>query len=193
MPEDHTHHQLCVPVREAACGFVLRMFRDRDGSRCAVAFSSEERLRAVLGGEQRWIPLAEPALRDLAAPLGVAHLILDPNLIAPTVRDTPTGAPTPSPSAPAPVAAPAPAPAAAPAAAIAPAPAAASAPAAAAVPAFAASAPAEAMGAEGPAGRKPTAAAHRAPRWGGPGYGYNGVLRATVAVGAADLLLQLLS
>ena len=91
MDEDRTHPQnpLCVPVREAGCGFVLRVFRDRDGSRCAVAFSSEERLRAVLGAGQRWLPLAEPALRDLARPLGISALVLDPNLIAPTVRDTP--------------------------------------------------------------------------------------------------------
>ncbi|QMU73343.1 SAV_915 family protein [Streptacidiphilus sp. P02-A3a] len=107
MPEDHTHHRLCVPVREGACGSVLRMFRDRDGSRCAVAFSSEERLRAVLGEEQHWLPLAEPALRALAAPLGVATLILDPNLIAPTVRNTPAATPAPAlPAAPLPVAAP---------------------------------------------------------------------------------------
>lgn len=170
MPEDHTHHRLCVPVREAACGFVLRMFRDRDGSRCAVAFSSEERLRAVLGDEQRWLPLAEPALRDLAAPLGVTTLILDPNLIAPTVRNTPAPTAAPTPIA-APTAAPAPA---------APAPAA----------PFAPFAP---VGPAAPAPALATAAEHRAPRWGSPGFGCHGVLRATVAVGAADLLLQLLS
>ena len=104
MDEDRTHPQnpLCVPVREAGCGFVLRVFRDRDGSRCAVAFSSEERLRAVLGAGQCWLPLAEPALRDLARPLGISALVLDPNLVAPTVRDTPAAL---APAAPAPAAA----------------------------------------------------------------------------------------
>jgi len=173
VPEDHTHQpQLCVPVREAACGFALRMFRDRDGSRCAVAFSSGERLRAVLGDDQHWLPLSEPALRALAAPLGVDTLIVDPNMIAPTVRQTP---------APAPVTSPAPSPA------IALTPAAPS-----LTPVTPSLTPVAAVGPARP-GHTPTAAAHPAPRWRNPGYSYTGVLRATVAVGAADLLLQLLS
>lgn len=136
-------HLLCVPVRETACGFVLRTFRDRDGSRCAVAFSSEERLRAVLGDQQSWLPLAEPALRGMSRPLGIEALVLDPNMIAPTVRET-----SPAPAAVTPAAA--------------------------------------ARAAHGVG-----AAAHRAPRWRTPVGA--GVLQATVAVGAADLLLQLLS
>ena len=88
MDEDHedTHQELLfTPVREAACGVALRMFRDRDGSRCAVAFTTEDRLRTVLGADQRWVPLAEPALRELTRPLGVASLVVDPNLVAPAV------------------------------------------------------------------------------------------------------------
>ena len=146
-------HLLCVPVRETACGFVLRTFRDRDGSRCAVAFSSEERLRAVLGDQQSWLPLAEPALRGMSRPLGIEALVLDPNMIAPTVRET-----SPAPAAVTP-----------------------------AVVTPAALAPAAAARAAHGVG----AAAHRAPRWRTPVGA--GVLQATVAVGAADLLLQLLS
>lgn len=90
MSEDHNHqHLLCVPVRDTACGFALRLFRNRDGSRCAAAFTSEERLATVLGTGQRWVPLAEPALRDLARPLGVLSLVVDPSLVAPPVPQSP--------------------------------------------------------------------------------------------------------
>jgi hypothetical protein len=89
-------HLLCVPVRDAACGLTLRMFRDRDGSRCAAAFTSETRLTAVLGGGQRWIALSEAALRELTEPLGVRSLIVDPNLIAPPVRTTPAATAAPA-------------------------------------------------------------------------------------------------
>ena len=166
-------HLLCVPVRETACGFVLRTFRDRDGSRCAVAFSSEERLRAVLGDQQSWLPLAEPALRGMSRPLGIEALVLDPNMIAPTVRET---SPAPAAVTPAVVTPAAVTPAAVTPAAVTP-----------AVVTPAALAPAAAARAAHGVG----AAAHRAPRWRTPVGA--GVLQATVAVGAADLLLQLLS
>jgi hypothetical protein len=83
--EDPTHQPLFIPVADNRCGFTLRLFRERDGSRCAVAFTTPERLTAVLGTGQRWAELAEPALRDLVHPLGVRQLIVDPNLIAPPV------------------------------------------------------------------------------------------------------------
>jgi hypothetical protein len=83
--EDHTHQQLCIPVRGNGCGFTLRLFRNRDGSRCTVAFTTPERLTAVLGAGQSWVELAEPALRDMVGPLGVQQLVVDPNLIAPPV------------------------------------------------------------------------------------------------------------
>ena len=141
MSEDHIHHPLlCVPVRNAGYGSALRLFRERDGSRCAVAFTSEDRLREVLGERQDWVPLAEPALRDLTRPLGVAALVVDPNLVAP-----PVAPPTAPPAAP-----------------------------------VAATAPAMAGAPVRTRGRS----------WDS---GLNGVFRATVAVGAADLLLQLLS
>ena len=97
MSEDHTHRQpraprpLCVPVRENACGSTLRLFRDRDGSRCAAAFTTPERLAAVLGADHLWVPLAEDALRDLVHPLGVHDIVVDPALVAPPVGGPTTG------------------------------------------------------------------------------------------------------
>ena len=90
MSEDHLQqHLLCVPVRDTACGFALRMFRNRDGSRCAAAFTSEARLTAVLGVDQRWVALSEVALRGLTEPLGVQDLVVDPNMVAPSVTTAP--------------------------------------------------------------------------------------------------------
>ncbi|MFC1412627.1 SAV_915 family protein [Streptacidiphilus sp. N1-12] len=86
MSEDHTHRALFAPVCDNGCGFTLRLFRDRDGSRCSVAFTTPERLAAVLGSGQGWVELAEPALRDMVRPLGVRQLVVDPNLIAPPVK-----------------------------------------------------------------------------------------------------------
>ena len=90
MSEDQAQHQLfCVPVRGAGCGVALRLFRNRDGSRCAAAFTSQERLIAVLGAGQRWIPLAEAALRGLTRPLGIEDLVVDPSMVAAPVLPTP--------------------------------------------------------------------------------------------------------
>ena len=89
MSEDHTHQPLYIPVSDNGCGFTLRLFRNRDGSRCAVAFTGPERLSAVLGAGQGWVELAEPALRDMVRPLGVEHMVVDPNLIAPPVSPHP--------------------------------------------------------------------------------------------------------
>ena len=102
--DDPAHQPLCVPVRDNACGFTLRMFRNRDGARCAVAFTTRERLAAVLGSRQRWVELAEPAVRDIVLPLGVRDLVIDPALIAPPVRSqaAPPVAATAAPQAPSP-------------------------------------------------------------------------------------------
>ena len=89
MSEDHTHQPLYIPVSDNGCGFTLRLFRNRDGSRCAVAFTTPERLSAVLGAGQRWVELAESALQDMVRPLGVEHMVVDPNLIAPPVSPHP--------------------------------------------------------------------------------------------------------
>ncbi|WP_377271811.1 SAV_915 family protein [Peterkaempfera sp. SMS 1(5)a] len=89
------HALLHVPVRTSGGCHALRLFRGRDGSRCAVAFSSPELLTALLGPDQKWILLAEAPLRAMAEPLGARTLVLDPQLVAPPV---PTAAPAPAPA-----------------------------------------------------------------------------------------------
>ncbi|WP_407698180.1 SAV_915 family protein [Streptomyces jumonjinensis] len=76
---------LFVPVRlGSAGGFHLRFLRTPLGVRTAVAFTCPERLTETLGERQRWIRLAEPALRALAEPLGVTTLTVDPRFAAPS-------------------------------------------------------------------------------------------------------------
>ncbi|MEU1071813.1 MULTISPECIES: SAV_915 family protein [unclassified Streptomyces] len=90
---------LYVPVRlGSAGGRQLRFWRTPLGVRTAVGFTSPERLYAVLGPGQRWIRLAEPALRSLAAPLGVTTVTVDPHMTAPSpaaIRAEPLGQPCP--------------------------------------------------------------------------------------------------
>ncbi|MFK8912641.1 SAV_915 family protein [Streptomyces sp. YS-3] len=90
---------LYVPVRlGSAGGRQLRFWRTPLGVRTAVGFTSPERLYAVLGPGQRWIRLAEPALRSLAAPLGVTTVTVDPHMTAPApvaIRTEPLGQPCP--------------------------------------------------------------------------------------------------
>ncbi|MFD6422033.1 SAV_915 family protein [Streptomyces sp. NPDC060198] len=82
---------LFVPVRSgsARCPSSVRalFFRTPLGARTAVAFTSQKRLVATLGAGQRWLRLSEPALRALAAPLGVRTLTVDPQLSAPRAAD----------------------------------------------------------------------------------------------------------
>ncbi|WP_405584450.1 SAV_915 family protein [Streptomyces sp. NBC_01190] len=97
-------HPLYVPVRSGPLGYAARFFRTPLGGRTAVAFTSEQRLIRTLGAGQEWIRLSEPALRALAAPLGVATLRIDPRLSAPAARHAgslPLGLsePTPAPVA----------------------------------------------------------------------------------------------
>jgi hypothetical protein len=73
---------LFVPVRKGPAGFVVRLWRTPVGSRTAVAFTSDQRLRSVLGPTQPWIRLSESALRAMAEPLGARHLTVDPLLTA---------------------------------------------------------------------------------------------------------------
>ncbi|WP_306328904.1 SAV_915 family protein [Streptomyces venezuelae] len=76
--------RLCVPVRPGTGGCVTRLFRTPVGGRTAVAFTDPARLRAVLGADQPWIRLSEPALLALMNPLDVRELRIDPALTAPT-------------------------------------------------------------------------------------------------------------
>ncbi|MEV6670567.1 SAV_915 family protein [Streptomyces sp. NPDC051162] len=92
---------LYVPVRRCSSGFALRVFRSPLGARTAVAFTTERRLSDVLGAGQVSIRLALPAVRALAAPLGVDLVSVDPQLTAPPAHPTgpltlPDGSPGPS-------------------------------------------------------------------------------------------------
>jgi SseB protein N-terminal domain len=85
-PPDTQH--LFVPLREAAHTVSLRLFRDRDGTRCAVAFTTHDQLTSVLGSEQRYYRLTGRAVRSLVAERGVDRLIVDPGLVAAPVSPT---------------------------------------------------------------------------------------------------------
>ncbi|WP_073500311.1 SAV_915 family protein [Actinacidiphila paucisporea] len=71
---------LYVPVRRGPAGLVVRLWRTPAGTRTAVAFTTDQRLRAALGPCQDWIRLSESALRRLAEPLGSTALTVDPLL-----------------------------------------------------------------------------------------------------------------
>jgi hypothetical protein len=79
---------LYVPVRSGPAGCTARFFRTPLGGRTAVGFTSAARLAATLGPEQASIRLSAPALRALAAPLGVTALTVDPQFSAPAADRT---------------------------------------------------------------------------------------------------------
>lgn len=87
---------LYVPVRPGPSGCAARLFRTPLGDRTAVGFTSERRLTATLGPGQAWIRLAGPALRALAAPLGVTTVTVDPLFTAPPATPLPAPAPVPA-------------------------------------------------------------------------------------------------
>ncbi|MFI9719865.1 SAV_915 family protein [Streptomyces sp. NPDC052396] len=77
---------LFVPVRHCPSGFALRAFRSSLGERTAVAFTSARLLTDCLGPRQAAVRLSLPALRALAAPLGITEVRVDPQLTAPPVQ-----------------------------------------------------------------------------------------------------------
>ncbi|WP_369248354.1 SAV_915 family protein [Streptomyces sp. R41] len=79
---------LYVPVRSGPTGCTARFFRTPLGGRTAVGFTSAAKLTATLGTDQACIRLSEPALRALAAPLGVTALTVDPPLSPPAADRT---------------------------------------------------------------------------------------------------------
>lgn len=94
---------LYVPVRRGPAGDVVRLWRTPFGTRTAVAFTTDRRLRSVLGPTQPWIRLSESALRRLAEPLGARHVTIDPVLTARPLAswgapEAPAPAPTPAPT-----------------------------------------------------------------------------------------------
>ncbi|WP_433336039.1 SAV_915 family protein [Spirillospora sp. CA-294931] len=75
---------LIVPVRVCGGAAVLRTGRlDSGGERCGIAFTARDRLRAVLGPEQPWIEMAEPALRSTLRQMGIGRIRVDPMLVSP--------------------------------------------------------------------------------------------------------------
>jgi hypothetical protein len=76
--------RLYVPLRDGAGGVsvslrLFREFRDRAESRCAVGFTTVERLENVLGTGHRQYRMTERAVRTLARTRGVSTLIVDPH------------------------------------------------------------------------------------------------------------------
>ncbi|MFF3689167.1 SAV_915 family protein [Streptomyces sp. NPDC002187] len=80
---------LFVPVRPGPAGCTARFFRTPLGGRMAVGFTSAKKLAATLGEGHARTRLSEPALRALAAPLGVTALTVDPQFSAPAVAAAP--------------------------------------------------------------------------------------------------------
>ena len=72
---------LVVPVAGSET-LALRSGRLPTGERVGIAFSTESRLIQVMGAGQRWIHLAEPAVKSMLAPLGIDRVQVDPGLIA---------------------------------------------------------------------------------------------------------------
>ncbi|MFD5074319.1 SAV_915 family protein [Streptomyces sp. NPDC058371] len=73
---------LHIPVRSGPAVCAARFFRTPLGGRTAIGFTSAAKLTATLGADQASIRLSEPALRALAALLGVTTLTVDPELSA---------------------------------------------------------------------------------------------------------------
>jgi len=86
--EPPDNERLYVPLHASACGVSLRLFRDRGGARCAVGFTSAQRLASVLGPQEPFYRLTEHAVRALAAERGVFALVVDPGMAAAPVPET---------------------------------------------------------------------------------------------------------
>ncbi|MBB5790833.1 SAV_915 family protein [Jiangella mangrovi] len=83
---------LFVPVRStgpATSCLVVLTARLPEGDRVGLAFSIAESLAAAMGRHQPWVRLSLAATRALLAPLGVARIQVDPDLVAPVVTTRP--------------------------------------------------------------------------------------------------------
>jgi hypothetical protein len=68
-----------VPVRESGAGtLALQTGRLRSGERVGLAFTTADSLLLTMGSAPRWVRLGGQALRDMLAPLGVRHVLVDP-------------------------------------------------------------------------------------------------------------------
>jgi hypothetical protein len=69
---------LYVPIHQGGFAVSLRLFRTASGKKTSVAFSSPLRLARVLGTDQDWVRLSEPALRSMLQDIGVVGIVIDP-------------------------------------------------------------------------------------------------------------------
>jgi hypothetical protein len=68
-----------VPVQASKAGtLTLRTGRLGSGERVGLAFTSENSFRLTMGPSERWAHLDGQALKDMLAPLGVEHFMVDP-------------------------------------------------------------------------------------------------------------------
>lgn len=90
MEGDCCQTPLVVPVFvsticDTGC-LVVRLAHRPDGTRVAPAFTTLGGMYAAVGRDQAYVLLAESALRELVAPLGVTRLQIDPVLVAGRAR-----------------------------------------------------------------------------------------------------------
>ncbi len=75
----HHHHFLYVPVRHTADGMdTLAIAHTPDGELAGIAFSSAGALAAACRPSQAFAEMAEDALREVLAPLGITRIQFDP-------------------------------------------------------------------------------------------------------------------
>jgi type III secretion system (T3SS) SseB-like protein len=81
-------HTFLIPVRTCAAGtLALRTGRLGSGERVGLAFTCEASLARTLGPSQQWIHLAREALADMLEPLGIEHIIIDPDPVGESRAD----------------------------------------------------------------------------------------------------------
>lgn len=85
--QDSETDRLYVPLSRAGCAVALRLFRSRGGVRCAVGFTTRERLVDVLDARQEYYRLTVRSVRELARTRAVYVLVVDPGLVAAPVRE----------------------------------------------------------------------------------------------------------
>jgi hypothetical protein len=84
------NHTFLIPVRTCAAGtLALRTGRLVTGERVGLAFTSEASLRRTLGPSQQWIHLARKPLADMLGPVGIEHIIIDPDSVGESCTDGP--------------------------------------------------------------------------------------------------------
>lgn len=72
---------MVVPVRTGSGTVSLRCGRLPTGEHVGIAFTTEARLRTVMGAGQPWIQISEQAMEEMLAPLGITRIQVDPGLV----------------------------------------------------------------------------------------------------------------